>query len=163
MFKKGYTYGEILLYLFNNPGIRCDEDDIKENITLVSDDHFNDVIKWLLEDNLITTESYNKAHLPDVVTIDVYRISYHGFTFIKDLKEKRATRFTNSMAIIIACISIILSCIFNYRNNESIYKVEITKFPYRNNIKHDTAPPIAKPCTTPKAIAGQSSHVKGNP
>lgn len=164
LFKKGYTYGEILLYLFDNPESRCSINDIKKHITKVTDSYLSDSVSWLLKDKLIVKETFKvKDSNPPLQQVDAYRISYQGFAFIKDLKEKRNSRLFNSASIFIACLSIVATFLITLKNSNSISKVEITKFPYLKNKIQDTAPPINKPCNTPNKIIGKSLRVKGNP
>ena len=130
LFKKGHIYGEILLFLYNNAEYRYELLRIKESISDVDIKHFYEVINWLLADNLIVTEVYSIENEPEL-DLDVYRISYQGFTFIKDLKEKRSSRIFNSISILTACLGIVIASGFNIINQHSISKIEVVKFPYR--------------------------------
>lgn len=165
LFKKGYIYGEILLYLFDNPESRCSINDIRKNISKATDSYLEDSVSWLLEDKLIVKETFKiKNSNPPLQKVDSYRISYQGFAFIKDLKDKRNSRIFNSVSIGIACLSIAVSSVISIINANSVAKVEITKFPYRLNIKaRDTAPPIVNPHSTANKTIGKSSRVHGKP
>lgn len=162
MFKKEHIYGKTLLYLYKNPSGRFSENDIRKHIMVVPDTYFADIISWLLKDKLIVEEKIKVTDYdPPNTVFSFYRISYHGFSFIKDLKEKRNNRIINSISIGIACLSIAFTSWANYTNKNYISKVDIVKLPYLNMIKHDTAPPIAKPCAIPIITAGKSSLSQG--
>jgi hypothetical protein len=162
MFKKGHTYGEILLFLYKNPEYRYELEAIKERVSEVDITCFTDVMIWLLTDELIVYEK-NFPIENDPVFVEVYRISYKGFTFIKDLKEKRNSRIINSITIGVACLSILISSIVSIVNSNKTTKVEITNLSHLKNKTADTAPPINSPCNTPIIINGKSSVVQGNP
>jgi hypothetical protein len=164
MFKKGHIYGEILLYLYEHPQNRCSLRDIGENISKSTNSYLLDVIDWLISDELIIREKFQvKDSDPPMQYINVYRISYTGFTFIKDLKEKRNSTIFNSISIGFACLSVIIASYICFGNNNKITKVEITKFPYLKNSTHDTATPINKPYKIAAKIIGKSCLVHGNP
>jgi|GEM_PF-2260631 DNA-binding PadR family transcriptional regulator len=116
MFKKQHVYGKVLLYLYNNPDKRFDVTYLHEQFPKVAPTYLKTVIDWLDKDGLIIkeTETYR----------DIYRISYQGFAFINDLKHKRQSRNINSIAIIAACVGILVN-FFVLNHNPAISKVDI--------------------------------------
>ncbi|MFI5157275.1 MAG: hypothetical protein ACHQF4_00320 [Sphingobacteriales bacterium] len=165
MFKKDYTYGQVLLYFYNIQGYRCSINTLKRKID-ADIEYLEEVIQWLIKDEFIEADKMvgKVGDKPFSMSDDFYRITYKGYSFIRDIKEKRSARIINSVGIFVACVSIVISSAVTITNSQKITKVEIVNAAYLPNInKHDAANPIKSPKKHPVIIKGKSDHTNGKP
>jgi len=105
LFKPEHLYGRILQYMYNQPDKRFDlthlQDQFKGDATYLAT-----VLRWLTSDTLIVED--------EDFTVPIYRISYTGFRFIRELEDsyeaKRNALWANRIsisALIVSAIALI--------------------------------------------------------